>query len=85
MKAAIMYQEAVFSGIRCSPGWYYRWRMRYQLPTVRGSQACRDSKLLAWALIQIDENKSILHSDLLKQASLFKEATFKVLKLILFG
>lgn len=73
-----MYQEAGFSNMRCSPGWYYRWRLRYQLPTVRGSQANRDSKLLAWVLIQLDENKSIFHSDLLKQAALLTGATFKV-------
>lgn len=77
LKAAIMYQEAGFLNMRCSPGWYYRWRLRYQLPTVRGSQANRDAKLLAWVLIQLDENKSIFHSDLLKQAALLTGSTFK--------
>ncbi|XP_014289408.1 uncharacterized protein [Halyomorpha halys] len=77
LKAAVMYEEAGFSNMRCSPGWYYRWRLRHQLPTVRGSQASRDAKLLAWILIQLDENKSIFHSDLLKQAAQLTGATFK--------
>lgn len=77
LKAARLYEEAGFSQIRCSPGWYYRWRVRHHLPPVRISQASRDSELLAWVLTQIDDNRAILHSDLLKQASLFKGSDFK--------
>lgn len=77
MKAAHLYEEAGFSKIRCSPGWYYRWRARHHLPPVRMSQAYRDSELLSWFLMQMDENKAISHSDLLKQASLFKGSDFK--------
>ncbi|BES97450.1 pogo transposable element with KRAB domain [Nesidiocoris tenuis] len=77
-KAVKIYRKAGYNFIKCSPGWYYRWRKRYLLPSSTTEKREFDDQLICWILGEFDDNKSISHAQLTAQAEAIKGGGVKL-------
>ncbi|XP_046668918.1 uncharacterized protein LOC124359860 isoform X2 [Homalodisca vitripennis] len=67
-KAVELYRAAGHERIQCGSQWYYRWRARHKLPSLR-SQLYSDTRLVTWVLSQLDHNQTVTHGALAAQAA----------------